>query len=144
MSVLSKRELINCLSLVLPNSRKLNSQRREKQRENTETIYYLDRDNLRYNSYERRMLVYTTLKNEKIFIEYPGKETVRNNSMPKDTCPGFANEEGMLVLDTSFGDVWDVLDFLGKQHKAYLPILAAVLIHMSSMKNYKMKTLTIV
>ena len=78
--------------------------------------------------------------NEKIFIEYPGKESVRSNPMPKDTCPGLAREEEMISLDTSFGDIWDVLDYLGKNHRAYLPILAAVLIHMSCMDNYKVKT----
>lgn len=140
MSVLSRNELKNRLSLVLPNSRRINAERREKQRVNTKTIYDLDRENLTHNSFERRMLIYTTLLNEKIFIEYPGKETTRNNPMPKDTCPSFANEEGMITLDTSFGDIWDVMDYLGKNHKAYLPILATVLIHMSCMKQYKAKT----
>lgn len=141
MSVLSKNELRNRLSITLPSSRRVNADRREKQRVNTKTIFDLDRENLAHNSFERRMLVYTTLLNEKIFIEYPGKETTRTNPMPKDTCPGFANETGMITLDTSFGDIWDVLDYLGKNHKAYLSILATVLIHMSCMKNYKAKTM---
>ncbi|MDY2912689.1 MAG: hypothetical protein SOT58_11685 [Agathobacter sp.] len=137
MSILSKNELIDCLAVVLPNSRQLNIERINKQRVNTKAIYDLDRDNLEHNSYERRMLVYSTLMNEKIFMEYPGKETIRNNPMPKDTCPGLANSGGMVELDTSFGDIWDVVDNLGKSHKAYLPILAAVLIHMSCMCNYR-------
>ena len=126
---------------MLPNSRQLNVERRKKQRKNTKTIYDLDRENLSHNSFERRLLVYSTLMNEKIFIEYPGKETVRSVPMPKDTCPGFASAEGMVTLDTSFGDIWDVLDCLGKKHKEYLPILAAVLIHMSCMCKYREKTL---
>lgn len=141
MSRLSERELKTRLSVVLPKTRQLNVERIKKQRVNTKTIYDLERINLRYDSFERRMLVYSTLMNEKIFIEYPGKETARSNPMPKDTCPGFASSEGMVTLDTSFGDVWDVLDYLGKNHKAYLPIIAAVLIHMSCMDNYKEKTL---
>lgn len=139
MSVLSKNELRNRLSIVLPNSRQLNTERVKKQRVNTKTIYDLDRDNLRHDSFERRMLIYSTLMNEKIYIEYPGKETTRSFPMPKDTCPGFASAEGMVTLDTSFGDIWDVLDYLGKNHKAYLPILATVLIYMSCMKDYKEK-----
>ena len=141
VGILSKNELKKRLSTVLPNSRQLNAARREKQRKNTKTIYDFDRENLGHNSFERRMLVYSTLMNEKIFIEYPGKETMRNVPMPKDTCPGFAKEEEMITLDTSFGDIWNVLDYLGKTHKAYLPILAAVLIHMACMDNYKEKNI---
>ena len=67
MSVLSKNELRNRLSIVLPNSRQLNAERVKKQRVNTKTIYDLDRDNLRHDSFERRMLIYSTLMNEKIY-----------------------------------------------------------------------------
>lgn len=141
MAVLSKNELKNRLSTVLPKSRQLNSERRVKQRKNTSTIYELDRENLRHDSFERRMLVYSTLMNEKIFIEYPGKESTRSVPMPKDTCPGYSREEEMITLDTSFGDIWNVLDYLGKTHKAYLPILASVLIHMACMDSYREKNI---
>lgn len=137
MSVLSKNELIRELEYQLPSSRKMSPDRIEKQRLNTNTIHGLKRDGLSHGSFERRMLIYSTLSNEKIYIEYPGKESVATKAMPYDTCPGLANESSMITLDTSFGDIWDVIDYLGKNHKAYLPILASILIYMSNMLKYR-------
>ena len=140
MAVLSKNELSRRLTTVLPATRELNKERIKKQQTNTKTIYELDRDSLKYDAFERRLLVYSTLLQEKIYIEYPGKESVSSTPMIKDTCPGLSKDETMISLDSSFGDIWDVLDYLGKNHKAYLPVLAAVLLHMSCMDVYKLKT----
>lgn len=137
MSVLSRNELKRRLSKQIPSSRQMNQERIKKQRLNTSTIYELDRDGLVHDSFERRMLVYSTLFNERIFIEYPGKEAMASSPMVYDTCPGLANEEQMITLDTSFGDIWNVLDYLGRSHKAYMPVLATVLIYMSNMLNYR-------
>ena len=142
MSILSSKELKKRLDVQLPSSRQLNSERVEKQRINTKAIFDLERNGLQHGSFERRMLVYSTILNEKIFMEYPGKESIGNAPMPKDTCPGFACDNNMIELDTSFGDIWDVMDLIGRRHQADLPLLATVLIRMANMIDYKKKNLS--
>lgn len=139
MAVVSTNELKRRLEVELPTSRQLNLERIEKQKINTKTIFDLERSDLLHGSFERRMLVYSTILNEKIFIEYPGKESAISAPMPKDTCPGYSRDKEMIELDTSFGDIWDVMDLLGKKHQAYLPLLATVLIRMANMIDYKKK-----
>ena len=142
MSILSNNALRQRLEVQLPSSVQLNKARREKQRVNTATIFQLEREGLKHNSFERRMQIYATKLNEKIYIEYPGKETEASVPMPKDTCPGYARGTEMIELDTSFGDIWDVMDIMGRRHQADLPLLATVLIRMANMVDYKKKNLS--
>ena len=107
-------------------------------RENIEAFLSLDREGLRYESLEHRILLYTSLQGEKVYIQMPGKESAESNRnpMPKDFRPKLECVNGSIMQDASFGFIWDILDEIGKQHRDYLSIVAAVFFHMGYMYNY--------
>jgi hypothetical protein len=106
---------------------------------NVEAFNSLSRDKLEYNKRERRLLLYTTLLGEKIYIQYPGKEsdTDRKQVMPLDFRPELQKANGEFIPDISFGDIWDILDRIGAEAKKYLPFVASLFLHMSYMHNYQ-------
>ena len=93
---------------VLPESKRL-------RKYNVEAFNSLSREKLEYNKRERRLLLYTTLLGEKIYIQYPGKESDadRKQVMPLDFRPELQKADGEFIPDISFGDIWDILDKIG-------------------------------
>ena len=70
----------------------------------------LDRDGLKYSETERRVLMREYPTGEKLYIQFPGKETVRaNNPRPWDFRPKMQLADGSWLKDLSFKDVWDDL-----------------------------------
>ncbi|SCY45787.1 hypothetical protein SAMN05660668_02708 [Pseudobutyrivibrio sp. AR14] len=136
--LLSTEELQNELSfeysrgIVLAESKRL-------RKYNVESFNLLSRDKLEYNKRERRLLLYTTLHNENIYIQYPGKESdaERKQVMPFDFRPELQKANGEFIPDISFGDIWDILDKIGSEAKKYLPFVASLFLHMSYMHNYE-------
>lgn len=102
----------------------------EKRRFNIHAFLDIERRDLRYNQKERRVLLDTTLKYEKIYIQFPGKESIKNPAMPFDFRPKLQLEDGSMLQDASFGFIWDILDEIGKEHKAYLSYVAAIFVRM--------------
>ena len=49
----------------------------DNKKENIIFFNRLDRSDLAYGKQEKRLLLYATKLNEKIYVQYPGKETVR-------------------------------------------------------------------
>ncbi len=73
----------------------------------------LDRNCLKYGSRERQLLIHETNAGEKIFIQYPGKESLGegNRNRPWDFRPRVYIEKSLSWLDDmSFMDIWDIMN----------------------------------
>lgn len=134
--IMSIAELRN--SLCVSYSQEVLSRSRLLRQENIEAFLSIDRGGLRYESLEHRILLYTSLQGEKVYIQLPGKESVESNRnpMPKDFRPKLECVDGSMMQDASFGYIWDILDEIGRQHRDYLSIVATVFFHMGYMYNY--------
>lgn len=97
----------------------------------------LSREKLIYGETERRLCLYETLKGEKIFIQYPGKESMdRTPPNPLDFRPKLQMTGGEFISDISFGDIWDILDDMAKVQKKNLTFVAALFLRMGYMYDY--------
>lgn len=97
----------------------------------------LSRDDLTYGKIERKLCLYETVKGEKIYIQYPGKESVRSNpQMPFDFRPVLELCNGTFLPDVSFGDIWDILNEIGTEQKKQLPFVAALFVRLGYMYGY--------
>lgn len=103
---------------------------------NIESFNEIDRTSLFYEKMEKRLLLYNSLLNERIYIQYPGKESVDDVPKPLDFRPELLMESGKRIKTASFGDIWDVLDYISKSHKAYLAVLASVFLKIGYMHGY--------
>lgn len=108
----------------------------EKRRDNIQSFLQITRDNLEYDKKERRICLYSTLQNENIYIQFPGKESVNNPQMPKDFRPKLQMRNGEFMQDASFGFIWDLLDEIGREHRAYLSYVAALFLRIGYMHEY--------
>lgn len=136
--LLSTEELQRELSFEYSKSGVLAESKRLR-RFNVESFNELSRDSLEYNNCERRLLLYTTMLNERIYIQYPGKESEvgRRQVMPLDFRPELQKADGDFIPDISFGDIWDILDGIGTDAKRYLSFVASLFLHMGYMHNYE-------
>ena len=97
----------------------------------------LSREKLEYENIERRLCLYETQKGEKIYIQYPGKESAdRKQIMPLDFRPELQMVNGDFISDVSFGDIWDILSEIGKEQKKVLPFVASIILRMGYMHGY--------
>ena len=72
---------------------------------NIDFINSLPLDGLSYSKEERLLHLYTTSSGEKLFLQYPGKESIREkNQNLRDFRPKVLSSENL--RDLSFGDVW--------------------------------------
>ena len=101
----------------------------------------ISREGLSYGKKERRICLYETLKGEKIYIQFPGKESEEENKMPLDFRPELQMSNGSFITPTSFGDIWDILDNIGQDHKKELAYVAALLLRVGYMYGYKKNNL---
>lgn len=82
----------------------------DKKLQNISSFSQLDRRGLRYGEVERRVLMREYPTGEKLYIQFPGKETVREkNPRPWDFRPKMQLADGGWLKDLSFKDVWDDL-----------------------------------
>lgn len=97
----------------------------------------LSRKKLEYGNIERRLCLYETQNGEKIYIQYPGKESAdRKHIMPLDFRPELQMANGEFISDVSFGDIWDILSEIGKEQKKILPFVASIILRMGYMYGY--------
>ena len=68
---------LSCLQTTYNNAS--NKRAKEMRTENINYFSSLSRNSLKFNEVERRLLLYVTKDNEKIYIQYPGKETISSN-----------------------------------------------------------------
>ena len=73
---------------------------------------------LKYQKNGIRLLMYETKIGEKIFIQFPGRESVRdNNRYPLDFRPKIIDKDGNVLPDMKFKDMWDILDKINSDTK---------------------------
>ncbi|NEU05178.1 hypothetical protein [Clostridium senegalense] len=96
----------------------------------------IDRNGLEFRNIERQLLLYTTQQGEKIYIQYPGKETKTNDInriRPWDFRPKLKLNNGCYIKDLSFADIWDDLYGIKELQKETLAILVTVFFRMAFM-----------
>jgi len=137
--ILSFDDLKEALSAIY--SRETLNRSKETRMFNIIAFSNIHRSGLVYASLENRMLLYETLRGEKVFIQYPGKESASNNRnpMPNDFRPKLQCDKGLLMQDASFGLIWDILEEIGKEHRRYLCLIAALFFRMGYMYDYVKK-----
>ena len=106
---------------------------------NVKAFNSISRINLQYGKRERRVCLYETLNGEKIYIQYPGKESVgKRQQMPYDFRPEIEMKDGTFISDAAFGDIWDILSEIGNEQKKELPFVASLFLKLGYMHNYKL------
>lgn len=124
----------NILSLTYNISVKKSSD--EKRRYNIKAFSELNRNNLEFNKIERRLYIYKTSAGEKVWIQYPGKETLTGK--PWDFRPKmYIKNIGEYMPDLAFPDIWDDLAEIHTGNPESLQVLAAILFRMAYMEGYK-------
>ena len=97
----------------------------EKREFNIAQFSELDKKGLKFQDIERKLLLHTTKNGEKVFIQYPGKETISSNSekvRPWDFRPKLQLSNGTYIKDLSFPDIWDDLTDIHSSDKTLLSI----------------------
>lgn len=121
-------------------SRELKRKSIEKRMFNIEALSNIHRDGLEFGKKERMLLLYETAYGEKIYIQYPGKESKSNkksNIRPWDFRPKMILADGNYLKDLSFKDIWDDLIQQHELECEVINILAAVFFRMALMIDVK-------
>ena len=134
-NILSNEELTKRLEADY-SSRTINKESLERRKWNIDAFNTLDRTGLTYGKHEKRVLLYETLEGEKIYIQFPGKESAETPKMPLDFRPKVELKSGEIAIDLSFGAIWDILDDISRNHNAYLKYVAALFFRMGYMHEY--------
>jgi len=112
MDLISEKEIKKKIKFSISRSGKA-SPSYEKRLTNIQWVRDLNRGELLYSKKERQLLIHETDIGEKIFIQYPGKESSRedDNKKPWDFRPKVYIEKRLTWLqDMSFLDIWDIMD----------------------------------
>lgn len=135
--LLSNEELKERLKIMYSRNTVLKDSERNR-KYNIAAFNELDRKKLKYDKKECRLLLYETLQGEKIYIQFPGKESEDSTKKPNDFRPKlcFADGDGFLQ-DASFGFIWDILDEIGKSRRVDLNYVSAIFLRMGYMYDYK-------
>ncbi len=90
----------------------------------------LDRSGLEFEVEERRLCLHQTVEQEKIYIQYPGKESKPRRSnlipKPKDFRPKVKIKTGSFIEDFTFGDIFNIIEKTCDGDKEKLSIMAAL------------------
>ena len=98
-------------------------------------------DSYEYGVLERRVLVRTTKFGEKIYIQFPGKETKNTKPNIYDFKPIVQRSDGSFVENISFSDIWNDLSSVKDADKNMLSCIAAIFYRMSMMEDHRKLTL---
>ena len=128
---------------VINYSNDIRDESRDKKLYNIGCFAELDRSGLRYGETERRVLMREYPTGEKLYIQFPGKETVREkNPRPWDFRPKMQLADGSWLKDLSFKDVWDDLYTL-KDTKADMGYVATIFFRIAYMLDSKRQSKTL-
>ena len=124
-------------------SSKLKKESDEKKLFNINTFSKLNKSGLSYGSVERRILMKNYPTGEKLYIQYPGKESARDkNARPWDFRPKLLLPNGKWLKDLSFKDVWDDL-YLFKDIDCDMSYIATLFFRIAYMIDAKKTTRTL-
>jgi hypothetical protein len=106
-----------------------------RRKHNIDWVITLERDGLANKTQEKRILVKTTRDGEKVYIQYPGKESINDNEYyrPWDFKPKIVRTDGSESLNYSFEDIWDNFELLKECPKDSVRILATLYYRMAFM-----------
>ena len=112
---------------------------KEQKLENIESFCSLSREGLLNGEIEKRVLLYETINHEKLYLQYPGIESVRdgNNRYPNDARPVLKKADGSYLADMDFKKIWDVIDNIGQDYHRDIDILATVFLSIAFMYDYQ-------
>lgn len=98
----------------------------------------LDRRGLTHWKRERRLLLHRTPLGENVYIQYPGKESIREglNYRPWDFRPKLEMRNGLMAPDLSFTMVWSDLQRIAERDFDALPVIATLMFRMAMMVDH--------
>jgi len=113
---------------------------RRKKEHNIKAFSELSRFGLSHSRLERKLLLWTTPDKEKIYIQYPGKESARwgNKQRPWDFRPKLVFDDGRQYHDISFGEVWEDIKELREKDPDMLPYFTTILYRLSVLTDHKL------
>lgn len=90
---------------------------------------------LAYQVKEERLHIFTTQAGEKIYIQYPGKESVLTGTKrcPYDFRPRIMTASGQMIRDLVFADMWGLVENLNSGHHRMLKLMAAIFFRLGRM-----------
>lgn len=138
MSIISNDELRLRVAVEIPEQAPYNSTKGAKE-ENINSFNALSRNGLQHGDVERRVLLYETLAGEKVYMQYPGSESIRDGKRQflLDARPILQKADGTFLEDMDFKKIWDIIDRLGHGHRDDIDILATVFLRIAYMLDYQ-------
>ncbi len=86
----------------------------------------IEKNNLRFGEKEERILLFTTKQGEKVYIQFPGKETLEfltdgsgRVKHPFDFRPVIKKSDGTKLKDFTFKELWIVEELFNEKHKEF-------------------------
>lgn len=135
--------MINTNSLRMIYNRNTKANALTNRTNNVLAFSHLDKTGLKFGEIERRLLLHETSSGEKIFIQYPGKETISGKLekiRPWDFRPKLQLPDGTYLKDLSFPNIWDDLAEMHNADNEALSILAAIFFRMAFMEGHQQET----
>lgn len=114
-------------------------QSKEQKLENIISFNNLPRTGLTNGETECRILLYETLAGEKVFMQYPGIESIREGprQYALDARPVLQKTDGTYADDMDFKKIWDIIDLIGQNYRADIDILATIFLKIAYMLDYQ-------
>lgn len=109
----------------------------EKRIFNIKAFNDISRDGLCYSKTERRLHLFSTAKEEQVYIQLPGKESIEVPPMELDFRPKIMINTGKVANDFTFGQIWDVFESIGKKYNDSLSFIAAIIYDMGYLQGYE-------
>lgn len=135
--ILWDADIRNAIRVQLPSNLAQDSLERKVQ--NILSFNTLPREGLTYGEKEQRLLLYTTQAGEKVYVQYPGIESVRDGERrcPNDFRPVLLRADGTQIPDMDFKKIWDIIDRMGTDYRGNIDIVAAVFLRIAYMLDYR-------
>lgn len=95
----------------------------------------IEENDLVHQTSEERLHIFTTQRGEKIFIQYPGKEsTLTGDKLRRfDFRPRIMTSSGEMLRDLVFADMWGLIEDLNTQQHRLLKLMAAIFFRLGRM-----------
>lgn len=101
----------------------------------------IDERGLGYGTLEERLHLFTTKAGEKVFIQYPGKESIADGANQRrfDFRPRIMTADGLMVRDLVFADMWSLVEDLNHQIHSLLKSMSCLFFRMGRMTIHQRK-----
>ncbi|SDW39563.1 hypothetical protein SAMN05216391_10722 [Lachnospiraceae bacterium KHCPX20] len=95
-----------------------------------------------YEQNEEKLFLYKTADEEKIYIQFPGKESeaAGNKKRPYDFRPKIETKDGTIIKDLVFADMWGIIEEINEGHHTLIKSLSALFFRIGRMIDYKYTT----